>query len=400
MIGPAAVAAGAGLAAIATASRLRSGKKRNRAQVRNIGVPGAPPTLLHAPDHATDTRIEIIRYNHDTFEVISESTLDDIAAHVADESHVSWIHVSGLADTAAIQALGERFGFHRLLIEDIVSVGQRPKAEHYGDLLFLILRLAPYHHGDELDQCSLVLLGNSLFSFDEHHGDCFNIVRDRLRAGGQLRNLQANHLMLALMDAAVDAYFPVLESEGTLLDMLEDRVLEPRSTAVFAETTEVKRRLLSYRRALWPTRELVGSLLRDNDARIAEDSRPYLRDIHDHAVELVDLVEMFRETATSISELHLAMVSARLNDVMRFLTIISTVFMPLSFIVGLYGMNFEHMPELHWRYGYPAVLLLMAAIAIGFLLFFWRKGMLGAPGEDPALAIRRASEESAKSRQG
>ena len=386
MIDPVSLAAGAGIAVAALGGGKR---KRNRSMVRKLSPPGTSPDKLVMPDNAMQTKVDIIRYSATHHEVIAQASLDNIVSSIAESQSVSWVHVSGLRDIAFIEALGKQFGFHRLLVEDILSVGHRPKMERYDGLLFVILRLAPHKPGDDLDQLSMVQFGNCVITFDERHGDCFDLVRSRLAAGGQLRSLRAIHLLMALMDAAVDAYFPLLEAEGAMLDRLEDRVLEPRAPSVFAETTEVKRRLLSYRRALWPTRELVGAMLRESEGHVPDDSKPYLRDIHDHAMELADLVELFRETATGLSELHLAMASARLNDVMRFLTIISTLFMPLSFIAGVYGMNFDNMPELHWHWGYFAVMGLMAVIGMGFLFFFWRNGLLGAPGDDPALKTRR-----------
>ncbi len=390
MVDPFTIAAGAGLGAVVSnLLRDNSRTKRNRNMARRVLPPGSSPGTLKAPDNAASTHVEIIRFDAAHHEVISAISLEDLAIHVADQSHVTWVHVRGLADVPRIQALGERFGFHRLLLEDIINVGHRPKVEHYDKQLFVIMRLAPKTPTDTMDQLSMVLSGNTLFTFDERPGDCFDTVRARLAAGGQLRSLGAVHLMLALMDAAVDAYFPALEAEGGMMDVLEDRVLEPRATAVFAETTEIKRRLLSYRRTLWPMRELVGSLLRDDEAGIPANSRPYLRDIYDHTVELVDLVEVFRETATSLSELHLAIVSARMNDVMRFLTIISTIFMPLTFIAGVYGMNFDHMPELRWTYGYFIILAVMALVALALVAWFKYHGLLGRPGKDPSLHIKQ-----------
>jgi magnesium transporter len=386
MVDPISIAAGASIGAVVSNMLRGNGRSRRNSQMARRNVPvGASPGTLVVSANARATTVEVIRFSHDTHDIYADPSLDDIAQWISDESHVTWVHVRGLANVPRIQALGERFSFHRLMLEDIVNVGHRPKIEHYDKQMLLIMRLAPKTPGDAMDQLSMVQMGNGLFSFDERPGDCFDMVRARLIAGGQLRGLGAIHLLLALMDAAVDAYFPTLEAEGTLLDSLEDRVLEPRATAVFAETTEIKRRLLGYRRTLWPLRELVGALLRDEDAGIPANSRPYLRDIYDHTVELVDLVEVFRETSTSLSELHLAMVSARMNDVMRFLTIISTIFMPLTFIAGLYGMNFKYMPELNWKPGYFVVLALMALVAFGLVGWFRYHGLLGRPGKDPAL---------------
>jgi magnesium transporter len=390
MVDPITIAVGAGIGmGVSNLLRGNSKSKRNSALARRSVPVGASPGTLIAPVNAAATTVEVIRFSATEHHCHADPALDDLALWAADESHVTWVHVRGLADVPRIQALGERFGFHRLMLEDIINVGHRPKLEHYDRQMFLILRLAPKTTSDAMDQLSIVQIGNTLFTFDEHPGDCFDIVRARLVAGGQLRGLGAIHLLLALMDAAVDAYFPALETEGNSLDLLEDRVLEPRAPAVFAETTEIKRRLLSYRRTLWPLRELAGALLRDEDAGIPANSRPYLRDIYDHTVELVDLVEVFRETATSLSELHLAMVSARMNDVMRFLTIISTIFMPLTFIAGVYGMNFKYMPELEWKPGYFVILGLMALVAFGLIGWFKYHGLLGRPGKDPALLAKK-----------
>ncbi len=394
MVDPITLAAGASLgAAMGNLLRASSKSKRNSTMARRTIPAGAPPGTFIASENAAATSVEVIRFSITAHDVFNNPSLDDLSKWVADNNHVTWIHVRGLADVPRIQAMGERFGFHRLLLEDIINVGHRPKIEHYDRQMFLIMRLAPKIPGETMDQLSIVHMGNTVFTFDERPGDCFDPVRGRLIAGGQLRALGAIHLLLALMDAAVDAYFPTLEAEGSILDLLEDRVLQPRATAVFAETTEVKRRLLGYRRALWPMRELAGALLRDEDANIPANSRPYLRDIYDHCVELVDLVEVFRETATSLSELHLAMVSARMNDVMRFLTIISTIFMPLTFIAGLYGMNFKYMPELNWRPGYFVVLGLMALVTIGLIAWFKHHDLLGRPGKDPALMPKKQQRQ-------
>jgi magnesium transporter len=393
MVDPISIAAGASIgAAVSNYLRSNNRSKRNSMMAKRSVPVGASPGTLVASENASATTVEVIRFSHDTHEIYTDPSLDALAQWSFDESHVTWVHVRGLADVPRIQMLGERFGFHRLMLEDIVNVGHRPKVEHYDKQMLLILRLAPKIPGEAMDQLSMVHMGNTLMSFDERPGDCFDTVRARLVAGGQLRGLGAIHLLLALMDAAVDAYFPTLEAEGLLLDSLEDRVLEPRATAVFAETTEIKRRLLGYRRTLWPLRELVGALLRDEDAGIPANSRPYLRDIYDHTVELVDLVEVFRETSTSLSELHLAMVSARMNDVMRFLTIISTIFMPLTFIAGIYGMNFKYMPELNWKPGYFVVLGLMALVALGLIGWFKYHGLLGRPGKDPALLGKKKKQ--------
>jgi magnesium transporter len=275
---------------------------------------------------------------------------------------------------------------HKLLMEDLFSTQGRPKAESYGEILFVQLRLPPLERGGATDLLSIVVGPHFLISIDEHPGDCFDPVRARLEKAGPIRGHGTDYLLYALIDSAVDAYFPALEAEGLVLDALEDSIRNPKKPPPLNAVHSIKRRLLGLRRALWPLREVVSSLTRDGQTHIKDSTRLYLRDTYDHVVELIDLLELYRETANGMAELSLSMVSARTNDVMRFLTIISTIFMPLTFIAGIYGMNFEtkyplNMPELRWEYGYVAIMAVMAVIATGFLVFFKRNGLLGRPGE-------------------
>ncbi len=351
---------------------------------RTAPAGSAPGMAIQAPEGASDTKIDVVIYNETKLTVQRDVPASTIPK--ATEDHVLWVHMAGLGSMTQIQSICEQFGLHKLLIEDLFSTQGRPKAESYGDVLFVQLRLPPQSRGGATDLLSIIVGANFLISVDEHPGDCFDPVRARLDKAGPIRGHGTDYLLYALIDSAVDAYFPALETEGLTLDSLEDSIRNPKKPPPLNAVHAIKRRLLGLRRALWPLREVVSSLTREGQTHIKDSTRLYLRDTYDHVVELIDLVELYRETANGMAELSLSMVSARTNDVMRFLTIISTIFMPLTFIAGIYGMNFEtrhalNMPELRWEYGYLAVMAVMLVIAIGFLVFFKRNGLLSRPGE-------------------
>ncbi len=359
--------------------------KRMGAMAQRPAAPGMSPGMaVKAPEDAQQTRIDVIVYSADTLTRVDNIAVASLPAIA--EGQIVWIHVTGLQSTDTISALADRFDLHKLLVEDIFNIEARPKAEAYGDKLFVQLKLPPHERGGAMDQMSIVACKGLVISIDEAPGDCFEPVRGRLEKKGPIRNQGADYLLYALIDSVVDGFFPALESEGMVLDALEDSLRDPKHAPPLATVHSVKRRLLAIRRVVWPLRELIASLMRENQMMISEPVRLYLRDTHDHSIELVDLIELYRETSNGLAELSLAIVSARMNDVMKFLTIISTIFMPLTFIVGVYGMNFDrsshfNMPELGWKYGYLFSLALMLVITICFLIYFRRRGLLGRPGE-------------------
>jgi magnesium transporter len=230
----------------------------------------------------------------------------------------------------------------------------------------------------------MFLGANFLLTFQERTGDCFDLVRDRIRRRrGHIRERKADYLAYALLDAVIDGYFPVLEACGERLESLEDAVLDKPSGEQSAQIHEMKRDLLTLRRAIWPQREMINALTRDSSAHVSDQTRVYLRDCYDHTIQLMDMLETYREIASGLVDVYLSSVSARMNEIMKLLTIIATIFIPLGFIAGLYGMNFDtgvspwNMPELSWRWGYPFALGLMAVVAIGLLLFFRKRGWIG-----------------------
>jgi magnesium transporter len=293
---------------------------------------------------------------------------------------VVWVNVDGLGDAQVIERLAEVFGLHRLALEDVVNIGQRAKTESFDEHLFVIMRMAePAAHGRS-DQLSLFLGKNYVLTFQERAGDCFEPVRLRLRAGqGRLSRAGPDYLAYALIDAVVDSYFPVLEPLGARLAQIEDQVFSCPERRTMSAIQEVKSELRELRRAAWPHRDLMHALLRADTIWIQETTRVYLRDCADHAAEVMDLIENDREIATDLTAAYLSSMSNRLNEVMKLLTIVTAVFIPLSFIAGVYGMNFDpeaspwNMPELRWALGYPAALLLMAVVAAGMLVFFWKR---------------------------
>jgi magnesium transporter len=341
--------------------------------------PGTSPGTLSAHIEADrePVRITLFRYDGERFE---ERVLrpEEIAALAAPDSGVLWLEICGLSDPEIVRAVGERFGFHPLALEDVLNVPQRPKVERYEGHLLIVLR--EVRHPEPPEQISVFLGGSVVVSFQERPGDSFDRVRERLRKmKGQIRTQGADFLAYALCDAVIDAFFPTLEKLGDEVEELEERVIAYPSPTIFHEIRGAKQRLLEVRRAVWPARDAMNELLREDSPLIRPGTRPYLRDCYDHTIQLMDMVETFREMAAGLVDEYMSSISNRMNEIMKVLTVIATIFIPLTFVVGLYGMNFNtqaspyNMPELGWRYGYPAVLLVMAAIAAGMLYYFRRK---------------------------
>jgi magnesium transporter len=300
---------------------------------------------------------------------------------------VTWINVEGLGDARTIEQFGELFHLHRLALEDTVNLHQRAKVEDYNEVLFIVMRMVACPGRCATEQLSMFVGPNWLLTFQEGTpGDPFDRIRARIREGGRIRRLGTGYLAYALMDATIDAYYPVLEVYAERLDELEDLVTVPRGNGVINKLHDVKADLLILRRALWPLRDAMAMLAREETTRFPPEIRPYLRDCYDHVVQVVELVETYRELTADLRDLHMSSISNRINDTMRVLTIISTIFIPLTFIAGIYGMNFDYgegtrplnMPELYWYWGYPACLAFMAVTAIGLVIFFYRRGWLSS----------------------
>lgn len=338
----------------------------------------APGTLVHTGPRKVE-RIRISFLDYDA-EHLHEEEVDSIREcfPLKETPTVSWINVDGLHDLELIRNLGEHFGFHPLVLEDLVSVGQRPKLEEHEDYLYIVLHMLSFD-GDtkrvESEQLSLLVGSSYVFSFQERVGDVFDPVRERIRsAAGRIRGQGPDYLAYALMDAVVDGYYAVLERVGDEIEDLDLEVMEEPEQATLRRIHDLKREMLVIRRAVWPLRDVMSQLLRSDHPWITSDTKVFFRDVYDHAVQSLDTVETLRDLASGLTDLYLSAVGQRQNEVMKVLTIMASIFIPLTFVAGVYGMNFQHMPELALTWAYPAVLALMAAVAGAMTWYFRRKG--------------------------
>jgi len=348
--------------------------------------PGASPgQVISDPSHPQPTIQVMACCQSGKILEVEVPTMDSAHALVGQHDLV-WINVEGLGDATTIERAGTLFGLHRLALEDTVNVHQRAKVEAYGETLFIVLRLVSCPERCATEQLSIFIGPTWILTFQEGTaGDPFERIRGRLREGGRICQLGSGYLAYALMDAAVDAYYPVLEVYAERLDELEDIVVEPRNLQVMDRLHEVKADLLILRRAIWPLRDAMAMLAREDTPRFSFEVRPYLRDCYDHVVQVVELIETYRELTADLRDLHMSSISNRINETMRVLTIISTIFIPLTFIAGIYGMNFDfaggamplNMPELHWYWGYPTCLAGMAITVICLVVYFYRQGWIG-----------------------
>jgi magnesium transporter len=369
------------------ARRSHRRRKRKKPRFHRRTAPGAVPgTLTPAPDAGQPT-IYLIAYDKDRLVEKSAPSLDKLGRDVA-EAHVTWINVVGFGDTATIQKIGRQFGLHPLALEDVINVHQRAKVEPYDDYLFIVTRSAKVDDVENgtSEQISLFLGKNFVLTFQQWPGDCFDPVRERIRSHrGRIRESGADYLAYALVDAVIDSYFAPVEQFAEQLDEMEEQVASAEGTALMEHLHIIRNDLLALRRNIRPHRDALMELIRDEHPLFTNETRIFLRDCYDHTMQLVELLEVYRETCSSLREFHLTLVSNRMNEVMKVLTIIATIFIPLSFVAGLYGMNFNtslpgNMPELNQPYGYVAVLSLMAAATTAMLVFFWRRGWIGRQG--------------------
>lgn len=298
---------------------------------------------------------------------------------------VTWIDLQGFGDGEILHQVRDALGIHGLAMADVANVPQRPKLEDYGDHHLMIALMAELDEEGQvaLEQLSLVLGPGFVITFQEQPGDGFDTLRERLRSGaGSIRKMSADFLAYALLDAVIDGYFPVVEALGATLDEIEEEVIAKPSRAALARLHAVRRTLLTLHRLLWRQRDAFTQMMRGEEGPFSAAVRVYLRDAQDHTLQVLETLESYREMAVGLMELYLSTTSNRLNEVMKTLTVVATIFIPLTFIVGVYGMNFERMPELAWRYGYPGVWLVMVGVAAGLLLWFRRRGWLGREDDD------------------
>lgn len=345
-------------------------------RTRKAGLP--PGSLVFLGEQRVDkSTLTVIDYNEST---VRETQMDDPEAcrQFISDNTVTWINVTGLHDTALFARIGDVFKVHPLILEDILNTGQRPRFEDHGDLAFCVLKML-YRGKDGkgeivAEQVSMLLGRGFLLTFQEVEGDVFGLIRDRIRTGkGRVRKMGCDYLAYALLDAIVDHYFVLLEDVGDKIEEMEAAVVDdPRPETVHA-IHQVKREMIFMRKNLWPLRELVHGLEESESELISESLAPYLRDVYEHTFQVIDTVETWRDMISSAMDIYMSSVSNRMNEVMKVLTVIATIFIPLTFIAGVYGMNFEHMPELKWRMGYAFAWSVMIAVGIGMTIFFKRK---------------------------
>jgi magnesium transporter len=346
--------------------------------------PGTTPGQLNISADAPPADLVLIDYDCDRATRLILTDPETIKEYLKTHT-VSWIDVLGLGNTATWAALSPIFNLHRLLVEDVVNVPQRPKVEHYQDQLLIVaimVVLNPDGTGFTKEQVSLVLGKNYLLTVQEEpEEDCFHGVRQRIEVDrGIIRTQGADYLAYCLLDAIVDGFFPVLEYYGELIEELEDEVMARPNRSTLEKIYKIRRELLTIRRAIWPQRDAINSLIRDGSDLISSDVQIYLRDCYDHTVQVMDMVETYRELATGLMDVYLSAVSNKMNEIMKLLTVVSAIFIPLTFIAGVYGMNFNreksplNMPELDWYWGYPLCLALMFTTAGSLVFFFWKRG--------------------------
>lgn len=375
--------------------------KRHREFQRRT-APGAPPGTVLGDPLAKHSRIQVFSFGPEELVETPVADLRELRSLIG-RRPVTWINVDGLADASVIQTIGDLYGLHPLALEDVVHVHQRAKVEDYEQQLFIVARMFRYRAARdavngaaagngaappmvlESEQFSLFLGKGFVITFQEDAlEDCFDPVRARLRQNlGRLRQMEADYLAYSLLDAVTDSYFPVLEAYSAELDVMDDQIAESLRPESLHRIHEIRRDLLTLRRSAWPLREAYQNLLRETHTLITPHTRVYLRDCYDHTVQIIDVLEMYRELCADLREFYFSTVSQKTSDIMKVLTIIATLFIPLSFVAGVYGMNFDpsvsrwNMPELTWTYGYPFAWAVMGVVAGGLLYYIWRKGWLG-----------------------
>jgi magnesium transporter len=352
--------------------------KLTKKRSKKAGLP--PGTLVHIGERkAEELKITIIDYDEVHFQEREIEKIEECFVF-RDRPTITWINVDGLHQVEILETLGECYGLHPLVLEDILNTDQRPKMEDYGDYIYIVLKMLDQNNkGNEIvtEQISLILGPNFVFSFQERAGDTFDQIRERIRnSKGRIRKMGADYLAYTLLDSIVDNYFVILEKLGEKIEFLEEELVTRPIPETLQAIHHLKREMIFLRKAVWPLREVVGSMERGEPPLVKETTRIYLRDVYDHTIQVIDTIETFRDMVSGMLDIYLSSVSNRLNAVMKVLTIIATIFMPLTFIAGIYGMNFKYMPELEWYWGYPAVWLVVVIIGISMLIYFKKKRWL------------------------
>lgn len=364
-------------------------KQKRKNKRYTIPVPGTSPGLVYTDENSLHSIITLHSYNADDYKVEVLQNLSTLKNLLTDKNLTYWVDIKGFKDVNLFESLSNDFNINKLVLEDITMTFQRPKYEEYGLYDFAVSRMLYMDSEQNLinEQLSFILTKNVLFTFQDRYEDCLLPIRKRLEIGkGNIRIGGSSYLMYALMDIAIDEYFAILGVWSENLDNIEDRLLDKPNKTVMFDTQLIKRNLITLRRVAWPERDKMNDILRSDSPLIDEKTKIYLRDAYDHCIQVIDMVESLKEISASIIDMYLSIISNRMNEIMKVLTIISSIFIPLTFIAGIYGMNFsredpitgkvlpQNMPELYQEHGYLYTMIIMGLIAIIQVIYFWRKG--------------------------
>jgi magnesium transporter len=351
---------------------------------KTAGLP--PGTLVHVGDKKTEkVKMTIMDYDESQFQERECKKIDECFIF-KDTPTVTWVNIDGIHQVDIIESIGKTFNIHPLVLEDILNTGQRPKYEDFDDYIFIVLKMLYYDEKEKVvktEQVSLILCQNMVISFQETEGDVFNQIRERIRSGkGRIRKMGADYLAYVLLDAIVDGYFIILEKFGERIEGMEEELITEPKHETLQTIHALKREMIFLRKSVWPLREVVSGLERGESPLIKESTHIYLRDVYDHTIQVIDSIETYRDMTSGMLDLYLSSISNRMNEVMKVLTIIATIFIPLTFIAGIYGMNFNpdksplNMPELNWYWGYMSAWTAMAIVGIIMIIYFRRRKWL------------------------
>jgi magnesium transporter len=336
----------------------------------------SPGTLIHVGNYKTEKiQLNMLEYSKDFYRKKEINNIEQCFRSEREDS-IKWVNIEGIHDVSIIEKIGSQFNLHPLMLEDILNTGQRPKIDDYDDYILVVLKMI--YTNEELkeivsEQVSIVLVGNYVFTFQEFKGDVFDQIRQRIETGkGNIRKLGADYLVYALIDAIVDSYFFILEQVGDYSEEIEHRLMEEPKKEVLQNIYKLKREMIYLNNSIWPLREVVGNLTRAESVLIKQNTALYLRDVYDHIIQIIDIIESYRDITSGMLDTYLSSISNKTNDVMKVLTIFSTMFIPLTFLAGIYGMIFKYFPELEWKWAYP-VFWALTLIIITFMIGYFRR---------------------------
>lgn len=364
-------------------------KQKHKKHRFALPAPGSSPGMVYIHQDSLTPKINLHSYDADSYKVEMLNSLVGLKNNLSNTNFTYWVEIKGFNSVAMFETLSNDFKINKLILEDITRTYQRPKFEEYGDYDFAISRMLYFDAENNLEneQLSFILTKNILFTFQDRYEDCLAPIRKRLEIGkGNIRISGSSYLMYALMDMIVDEYFSVLGAWSEQLDIVEDRLFDRPDKTIMFDTQLIKRSLITLRRIAWPERDKMNDILRSDSPLVKDQTKIYFRDAYDHCIQIIDMVESLKEISASIIDMYLSIISNRMNEIMKVLTIISSIFIPLTFIAGIYGMNFsredpetgkllqQNMPELYQEHGYLYVMIGMGLIAVLQVIYFWRKG--------------------------